>query len=121
MLERLDGWQQRRRGLSFLVAIFVRYREDRGREYVYERIPVIGTQLRANASSIPSSGVALLIGVVVSLWAGLVVVRRAQDALNLQWGVPWFRRERRGPDRVVPGADPVARRLLARSRHPGGR
>jgi YihY family inner membrane protein len=132
MLERLDGWQQRRRGLSFLVAIFVRYREDRGREYgallsyygfvslfplllvlvtmlgivlddhadlrrrildtVYERIPVIGTQLRESTSSIPSSGVALLVGVVVSLWAGLAVVRRAQDALNLQWGVPWFRR-----------------------------
>src|SRR6478735_6113706 len=59
---------------------------------VYERIPVVGAQLRASTTSLPSSGVALLVGVLVSLWAGLAVVRQAQDALNLQWGVPWFRR-----------------------------
>ena len=132
MLERIDGWQQRRRGLSFLVATFVRYREDRGRQYgallsyygfislfplllvlvtvlgivlddnadlrqrildtVYERIPVVGAQLRADTTSLPSNGIALVVGVLVSLWAGLAVVRQAQDALNLQWGVPWFRR-----------------------------
>jgi YihY family inner membrane protein len=132
MLERIDGWQQRRRALSFLVATFVRYREDRGRQFgallsyygfislfplllvlvtvlgivlddnadlrrrildtVYERIPVIGAQLRESTTSLPSSGVTLLVGVLVSLWAGLAVVRQAQDALNLQWSVPWFRR-----------------------------
>src|SRR6478735_11082569 len=32
-IDRIDAWQQRRRGLSFLVATFVRYREDRGRQY----------------------------------------------------------------------------------------
>ena len=130
--DRVDGWQQRRRGVSFLVATFVRYREDRGRQYgallsyygfvslfpllvvfvtvlgivlddnddlrgrildtVYERIPVVGAQLRENTTGLPSSGLPLLIAVLVSLWAGLAVVRQAQDALNLQWGVPRFRR-----------------------------
>jgi membrane protein len=33
VLERIDRWQQGRRGVSFLVATFVRYREDRGRQY----------------------------------------------------------------------------------------
>ena len=132
MLERLDLWQQRRRGVSFLVSTFVRYREDRGRQFgallsyygfislfplllvlvtvlgivlddnddlrhrildtVYARFPVVGAQLRDSTTSLPSNGVALVVGVLVSLWAGLAVVRHAQDALNLQWGVPWFKR-----------------------------
>jgi len=33
LLERVDGWQQRRRGVAFPVAVLVRYREDRGRQY----------------------------------------------------------------------------------------
>jgi YihY family inner membrane protein len=134
MLERIDLWQQRRRGVSFLVATFVRYREDRGRQFgallsyygfvslfplllvlvtvlgivlddnadlrrrildtVYARIPVVGAQLRESTTSLSSSGLALAFGVVVSLWAGLAVVKHAQDALNVQWGVPWFRRPR---------------------------
>jgi len=134
MLERIDLWQQRRRGLSFLVATIVRYREDRGRQFgallsyygfvslfplllvlvtvlgivlddhadlrrrildtVYARIPVVGAQLRENTASLSSNGPALLFGVVVSLWAGLAVVKHAQDALNVQWGVPWFHRPR---------------------------
>jgi len=131
-IDRIDAWQQRRRGLSFLVATFVRYREDRGRQYgallsyfgfislfplllvlvtvlgivlddhadlrrrildtVYARIPVIGAQLRESTASLPSNGVGLVLGILVSLWAGLAVVKHAQDALNVQWGVPWFQR-----------------------------
>jgi len=132
LLERVDGWQQRRRGVSFLVGVILRYREDRGRQFgallsyygfvslfplllvlvtvlgivlegdpdlrnrildsVYARIPVLGAQLRESATSLNSSGVVLLVGLLVALWSGLAVVRNAQEALNLQWGVPRFRR-----------------------------
>ncbi|GMU79618.1 MAG: hypothetical protein AMXMBFR46_24080 [Acidimicrobiia bacterium] len=128
---RLDRWQRRHRIPSFTVAIAMRYREDRGREFgallsyygfislfplllvlvtvlgivlddnaelrnrildtVYARIPVVGAQLRAATTSLDSSGVLLLVGLLVTLWAGLAVVKHAQDALNLQWGVPRFR------------------------------
>jgi len=33
LLRNIDSWQQRRRSPSFVVAVFVRYREDRGRQY----------------------------------------------------------------------------------------
>lgn len=132
--ERLDAWQQRRRALAFLVATFVRYREDRGRQFgallsyygfvslfplllvlvtvlgivlderadlrahildsVYARIPVVGAQLRQGASSLDANGWALAFGLVVSIYAGLAVVKHAQDALNLQWSLPWYRRPR---------------------------
>ncbi len=133
-LGRLDAWQQRRRALAFLVATFVRYREDRGRQFgallsyygfvslfplllvlvtvlgivlddradlrahildsVYARIPVVGAQLRQGASSLDANGWALAFGLVISIYAGLAVVKHAQDALNLQWSLPWYRRPR---------------------------
>jgi membrane protein len=128
--ERIDRWQQGRPRMSFLVAVFVRYRDDRGRQFgallsyygfislfplllvlatvlgivldenadlrdrildtVYARIPVVGAQLQASATSLESSGWVLVVGLLVSLWSGLAVVKHAQDALNLQWGVPRF-------------------------------
>lgn len=131
-LERGDSWQQQRRGPGFLVAVLVRYREDRGAQYgallsyygfvsifplllvlvtvlgivlegdpdlrhrildtVYSKIPVVGTQLRRNPLSLNSSGLVLLVGLLVALKAGLAVVKHAQDALNLQWSLPRFER-----------------------------
>ena len=131
-LERVDGWQQRWRGPAFLVAVLLRYREDRGTQYgallsyygfvsifplllvmvtmlgivlegdpglrdqildtVYAKIPVVGTQLSRNPLSLDSSGLLLLVGLLVALKAGLAVVKHAQDALNLQWSVPRFER-----------------------------
>ena len=132
VLARVDGWQQKRRGPAFVVAVFMRYWEDRGRQFgallsyygfislfplllvlvtvlgivlddnadlrnrildtVYARIPVVGAQLRESTTGLNSSGVVLLVGVFLSLYAGLAVVKHAQDALNLQWGVPRFRK-----------------------------
>jgi len=59
---------------------------------VYAKIPVLGAQLRQSTTGLNSSGLVLAVGLIVSLWSGLAVVKRAQDALNLQWGVPRFRR-----------------------------
>jgi YihY family inner membrane protein len=134
MLQRIDQWQQRRRGVSFLTATLVRYHEDRGRQSgallsyygfvslfplllvlvtvlgivldenddlrgrildtVFARIPIVGAQLRASATSLDTSGITLLLGLLVSIWAGLAVVKHAQDALNHQWALPWYRRPR---------------------------
>ena len=130
-LEWVDRWQQRRRAISFVVAVFLRYWEDRGRQYgallsyygfvslfplllvlvtvlgivlkddptrreqildtVYDRIPVVGEQLRQDPASLNASGLMLVFGLLVSIWSGLAVIRVAQDALNLQWGVPRYR------------------------------
>jgi membrane protein len=66
--------------------------------------------MRASPSLVPScaktpgslgaSGPALVVGLVVSLWSGLAVVRIAGDAVNLQWGVPRFQRQAFFPRQV---------------------
>jgi len=55
---------------------------------VYERIPVLGPHIQEQIESIQGNGWALLIGIVIALWAGLGVVQASQDAFNLMWGVP---------------------------------
>jgi membrane protein len=67
---------------------------DRILDTVYARIPVIGAMLREDAASLEASGPALVFGLLLSLWSGLGVVRVASDAVNLQWGVPRYRRQR---------------------------
>src|SRR6266567_190474 len=54
------------------------------------QFPVIGRQIQANSLSV--SGVALVIGVVGAVWAGLGVAQAAQYAMNEIWDVP--KRER---------------------------
>jgi len=50
--------------------------------------PVIGPQLKHNVHSIEGSGVALLIGILVTLYGGLGVVQAAQVAMNSVWNIP---------------------------------
>ena len=50
--------------------------------------PVIGPQISRNIHSISGNGVALGIGIVGTLWAGLGVTMAAQNAMNTLWGVP---------------------------------
>ena len=56
------------------------------------QFPVIGEQLQVG--SLQGSGVALAIGIVGSLWAGLGVVLASEEAIDRAWGVP--RAERAG-------------------------
>lgn len=53
---------------------------------VLGRFPLIGQQLRVH--SLKGSGVALVIGIVGSLWGGMGVVQAAQGAMDTVWGVP---------------------------------
>jgi YihY family inner membrane protein len=50
--------------------------------------PVIGDQIAKNIHAITGNGVALAIGIVGTLWAGLGVTQAAQNAMNQIWDVP---------------------------------
>jgi membrane protein len=133
VVEKIDAWQQKRTVPSFLVAVWVKYRDDRGQQYaallsyygfismfplllafvsilsillkneptlrekvvnsLVGRLPVIGTQIQRNVESIQVHGLLLLVGLATLLWAGLKVVRNAQNAFNEQWGVPYVERQ----------------------------
>jgi len=50
--------------------------------------PVIGDQISKNIHSLSGSGVALIVGILATLWAGLGVTQAAQNAMNTVWRVP---------------------------------
>lgn len=52
------------------------------------QFPVIGEQLRENLGTIEASGLALVVGVVGLLWAGMAAVEAGQHAMNSVWDVP---------------------------------
>jgi YihY family inner membrane protein len=54
------------------------------------QFPLIGDQLRLH--SLPGSGVALAVGLVLTLLGGLAITNAAQFAFNRIWGVPFTRR-----------------------------
>ncbi len=56
------------------------------------QFPVIGDQLRDNVGGLPGSGLALAIGIVGAVWAGMGAVLAMQTALNGVWNVPLKRR-----------------------------
>jgi YihY family inner membrane protein len=56
------------------------------------QFPVIGDQLRNNAGELGTSGFALVAGLVTATWAGIGVLKAAQDAMNDIWDVPMRRR-----------------------------
>lgn len=66
---------------------------DRIVDSLVGRLPVIGTEIQTNVDSLQVHGVLLLVGLATLLWAGLKVVRHAQNAFNEQWGVPYVQRE----------------------------
>ena len=52
------------------------------------QIPAVGNTIRANAGRLEGSVVAIVIGALVALWAGLRIVDAMQNALNSVWEVP---------------------------------
>jgi membrane protein len=52
------------------------------------QFPIIGDQIRQNIHSISRSGVALALGLVGALWAGLGGIKAMQNAMDQLWGVP---------------------------------
>jgi membrane protein len=54
--------------------------------------PVIGTQLQNNVHSLTGSGLALAIGIIGSLLAGLGITGATQSAFNQVWYIPHKRR-----------------------------
>jgi membrane protein len=55
--------------------------------------PVIGTQVASSVKhGVSGTGIALVIGILLTLYAGRGVASAIQNALNTVWGVPLFRR-----------------------------
>jgi YihY family inner membrane protein len=55
---------------------------------IIAEIPVIGSQVAGQANELTGSVPALIIGLIVALWAGLGCMQAAQDAMNEVWDVP---------------------------------
>jgi YihY family inner membrane protein len=58
------------------------------RDSALSQIPVIGDQIRDQVHPLTGNTVALVIGFLAALWAGLSCMQAAQDAINTVWGVP---------------------------------
>jgi membrane protein len=56
------------------------------------QFPIIGQQLESNVNAITGNMVALVVGIVGSLWGAFGVTAAVQNALNDVWGVPLRKR-----------------------------
>jgi membrane protein len=56
--------------------------------------PVIGAHLGGTNHGLSTTGFALVVGILLTLYAGRGVARAMQNAMNTVWGVPKFRRPR---------------------------
>jgi YihY family inner membrane protein len=54
--------------------------------------PLIGPQISKNVHSLRGSGLTLAIGIALTFWAGLGVVKATQTAMNTVWNVPYEER-----------------------------
>jgi len=54
--------------------------------------PVIGTQLSEDVQPVRGSGVALIVGIALALWAGLGAMSAVQDAMSAVWNIPMWKR-----------------------------
>jgi membrane protein len=58
----------------------------------FANFPIVGRQLSQNVHSLQGSGLALAIGIALTLWSGLGVLKVTQTAMNVVWNVPYERR-----------------------------
>jgi membrane protein len=54
--------------------------------------PVIGTEISRNVHALGGSGVTLAVGIALTLWSGLGVIKATQVAMNAVWNVPFEHR-----------------------------
>jgi len=54
--------------------------------------PVIGDEISSNVRALDGSGLTLVVGVLLALWAGLGVLKVTQTAMNTIWNVPYRHR-----------------------------
>ena len=52
------------------------------------QFPIIGDQISKNVGSLKGSGVALAVGLIGTLWAGMGVTQAGENAMNAVWNVP---------------------------------
>ena len=58
----------------------------------FANFPVVGTQLSQNVHSLRGNGVVLALGILLTLWSGLGVLKVTQTGMNVVWNVPYARR-----------------------------
>jgi YihY family inner membrane protein len=56
------------------------------------QLPVVGVEVSRNVHTLQGSGLALVVAFVLSIWAGLGVVRALQSGMNAVWNVPYRHR-----------------------------
>jgi YihY family inner membrane protein len=54
--------------------------------------PVIGTEISRNVHALEGSGATLALGIALTLWSGLGVIKATQAAMNTVWNVPFEHR-----------------------------
>jgi YihY family inner membrane protein len=57
-------------------------------ETLARQFPVLGTQVEGSIRTIQGSGLALVVGVLGTLWGGLGITQSFQDAMNDIWTIP---------------------------------
>ncbi len=65
---------------------------ERIQDSALANFPVIGDEISRNVHSLEGSGLTLVIGIALALWAGLGVLKVMQTAMNTVWNVPFRRR-----------------------------
>jgi YihY family inner membrane protein len=87
-----------------------------------KQFPVIGRQVERSVSTIEGSGVALVVGVLGTLWGGLGITQSFQDAMNDIWNVPrrqrpnfWWRLARGLAALLLVAGEVVAATVLAQA------
>src|ERR687885_223088 len=96
-----DSFQRRQGWLAFPYAVVRKFGEDQaGHPALQQRVlgsalaefPVLGTQLKGNIGAMHGGGVTLAVGIALTLWSGLGVVKAAETAMNTVWNVPFKER-----------------------------
>ena len=84
------------------------------------QFPVLGPKVESSIKTIQGSGVALVVGVLGTLWGGLGIVQSFQDAMNDIWNVPrrqrpnfWWRLARGLAALLLVAGEVVAATVLA--------